>query len=152
MQRFVPTDILSNFHWFCWKLRCLFWTTDITPIRFFIACSSVLWGILLFWPGDTFSRPTYFIMAKFASENMWAGLFSLSGFIGLMSIFYDVKHKISLIGEALLGVTLWSSSCIAMLLSVYPPPAAISAEVVAAISSWWILVRYPSDWSKLHGK
>jgi hypothetical protein len=32
-----------------------------------------------------------------------------------------------------------------MLMSVYPPPAAISAEIAAAFASWWVLVRFSVD-------
>jgi Na+/citrate or Na+/malate symporter len=87
-------------------------------------------------------------MSKFANETTWAILFGLQGLAGLYSIIHKSRDKLLLVTDAVLGCMLWTGSCVAMLLSVYPPPAAISAEIVAAIMSWWILVRYPIDWEK----
>ncbi len=119
--------------------------SSLTTLRLNLAVASILWGLLLFWPGETFSRPTYSLMGKFASEHIWAALFLLQGLVALYSVIYRVKSKIMLMSDGILGCILWTGSCIAMLLSVYPPPAAISAEITAAITSWWILIRYPYD-------
>ena len=127
------------------KLSYRFWASDISNLRFTLAIASLIWAFLLFWPGDTFARPTYTLMGKFASEWVWASLFGIQGLAALYSTILDTKYKILILLDGVLGCILWTGSCIAMLLSVYPPPAAISAEITAAITSWWILVRYPLD-------
>ena len=126
----------------------ILWGSDLVATRFFLSVASLMWSFLLFWPGDTFARPTYTLMAKFGSETAWAILFGIQGAAGLYSIIHRSRNRALLVSDAILGCILWTGSCVAMLLSVYPPPAAISAEIVAAIMSWWVLVRYPVDWEK----
>ena len=125
------------------RLNLVLWGSDLIATRFFIATASLIWGFLLFWPGETFGRPTYDMMAKFASEPVWAILFTLHGVLSLYALLYNIKSKSLLVFDGVLGCLLWTGSCVAMLLSVYPPPAAISAEIVTAFASWWVLVRYP---------
>lgn len=127
------------------RLVDMFWSTDTTSARFALSVASVMWAFLLFWPGATFDRPTYTLMGKFAGEELWASAFLIQGLVGLYSQVYRNVNKFILCGDGILGSILWTASCVAMLLSVYPPPAAISAEIVAAVTSWWILVRYPRE-------
>ena len=37
--------------------------------RFLLALAETFWAISLFWPGDTFTRPTYEVMASVANET-----------------------------------------------------------------------------------
>ena len=60
----------------------------------------------------------------------------------LWSLIYGYRSKALFVLDALLGAFLWSVSCWSMLLSVYPPPAAIAAELTSAVASWWMIVRY----------
>lgn len=124
------------------KIKNILLYNDLSTIRLFLAMSSIVWGILLFWQGDTFARPTYHVMGLIADELVWGGLFFIQGIVALYSLITEKETELVFFIDALLGCVLWTGSCIAMLMSVYPPPAAISAEITAAISSWWILVRY----------
>lgn len=119
--------------------------SDLDLTRFFLALAATLWGVLLFWPGDTFSRQTYSVMKSIASEWVWASAFLIQGLLAFWSLFKSRNTTPFFLLDALLGCVLWSSSCIAMLVSVYPLPAAISAEISAAFASWWALVRYSLD-------
>ncbi len=130
------------------RINDILWGSDLIASRFFLALASLMWAFLLFWPGDTFTRPTYTLMGKFGGEWTWAFLFLIQGGLALYSLLYKSRNRILLIGDGVLGCFLWTGSCVAMLLSVYPPPAAISAEIIAAFMSWWILVRYPVDLEK----
>lgn len=115
---------------------------DLSVMKLFLSLSAILWAILLFWQGDTFSRPTYTIMGMIMSEDMWAWSFLIQGVLSIYALATDKEGNILFLADAVLGCILWTSSCIAMLLSVYPPPAAISAEILASLFSWWVLVRY----------
>lgn len=126
------------------NIRIILLHADITLLRLFMSASSFLWAVMLFWPGDTFARPTYEYMSHFAIEEVWATVFLLHAIISITSLAFKQIRYLSVLGEGFLGCLLWTSSCFLMLLSVFPPPAAISAEIIAAIASWWILVRYPS--------
>lgn len=119
--------------------------SDLDSTRFFLALAATLWGVLLFWPDDTFSRQTYSVMKSIASEWVWASAFLVQGLLAFWSLFKSRNTIPFFLLDVLLGCVLWSSSCIAMLVSVYPPPAAISAEISAAFASWWVLVRYSLD-------
>lgn len=127
------------------RIRHLMFGIDMEGTRFTLALAAIIWSIMLFWAGDTFSRPTYTYMAAIADELTWATLFGFQGLCALYSLLSGKKNQFLLNTDALLGCLLWSGSCIAMLMSVYPPPAAISAEIAAAISSWWVLVRFSTD-------
>ena len=130
------------------RLRHLMFNIDMEGTRFTLSFAAIIWSIMLFWAGDTFSRPTYTYMAAIADELTWATLFGLQGVFAMYSLLSEKKNRFLLSADALLGCLLWSSSCVAMLASVYPPPAAISAEIAAAFASWWVLVRFSTDGGK----
>ena len=44
--------------------------TDPIATRFILAMAEFLWAAMLWWPGDTFGRPTYAIMARVMPEGM----------------------------------------------------------------------------------
>ena len=50
--------------------RALF-DSDLIASRLALFLAEALWAIMLFWPGDTFDRPTYSEMAKLAPELVW---------------------------------------------------------------------------------
>lgn len=125
------------------NLKIILLHGDTILLRLILAVSSVLWGIMLYWPGETFERSTYTLMGEWFSENTWASIFLFHGIVSLYIILKSPKWPVGVLLEGILGCFLWTSSCLMMLLSIYPPPAAISAEIVVAISSWWILARYP---------
>lgn len=116
--------------------------SDLEAIRFFLSLSALVWALLLFWTGDTFSRPTYTVMAMIANETAWAVAFLVQGVVSLYAVLAKKETNWLFMSDALFGCILWTGSCFAMLLSVSPPPAAISAEIVAALASWWVVVRY----------
>ena len=116
--------------------------SDLEATRLMLAWGAIFWAIMLIWPGDTFDRPTYTLMGRYASESIWATAFMVQGLIMMHSLLCGHKSRITLVADAVLGCILWTVSCMCMLASVYPPPAAISAEICAAVASWWILVRY----------
>lgn len=124
------------------RLKFLFFRTSPVATRFALAAGALLWSLMLFWPGDTFSRPTYTLMAQFASEYTWAMAFGLQGAYSMYSILMDRCTKTAFLIEGVFGCVLWSGSCICMMLSIFPVPAAISGEIVAAVASWWHLVRF----------
>lgn len=116
--------------------------SDIEPIRFFIATSSLLWGILLLLPGDTFERPTYTLMASLASEGVWATAHLAHSVTAIYSLFTGAKNKLIFGLDPILGAAIWTTSGIAMLASVSPVPAAIAPHLIGAVAAWWLLVRY----------
>lgn len=128
-----------------YNLHRIFWKGDTEVVRMLISVASLMWSFLLFWPGDTFARPTYTLMAEFGSEHVWGTLFLVQGLAGVFSILYNCKKICILVLDSILGCILWTGSCVAMVLSVYPPPAAISAEIIVAWFSWWLLLRLPID-------
>lgn len=130
----------------CHYLNFLFWNKDTSVAQFFIGLASMFWAIMLFWPGDTFERQTYWLMAEMMVEHAWALFFLMNGFFMIiMSTRVWILNFWIEITWTTISCVLWSASCIAMLLAVYPPPAAISAEISLALAAWWVLVRtdYP---------
>ena len=116
--------------------------SDLEATRLMLSWGALFWALMLFWPGNTFDRPTYTIMGHYAPEWTWASLFLVQGLVMMYSLLCGYKSRVTLVADAVLGCLLWTVSCMCMLASVYPPPAAISAEICASVASWWILVRY----------
>ena len=132
------------------RLTHIMWYSDLEATRFSLAMGSILWAVLLFWPGALFThaRTTYHLMAAIAPEYIWASLFLLQGSVMIYSLLWGYRSQLSFVADAVLGCLLWSSSTIACFLShyqspaSYQPPAAMSYEVMGALASWWCLVRY----------
>ena len=54
------------------RIGYLFMHSDLESLRFFIAAASLLWGVMLALPGETFERQTYDLMGSVAPEWVWA--------------------------------------------------------------------------------
>ena len=115
--------------------------TNLTAVRLCLALSEFIWAIMLLWVGDTFSRPTYTIMSHVMLEEGWAVLFSISAVMQISIVAQEDYHSRFARYFAGYNAFLWVYVVVAMLLSVYPPPAAISAEISMAIFATWIWIR-----------
>lgn len=119
----------------------LLWDTDLIGTRFLLAVAEALWALMLFWPGDTFGRPTYSVMAAVFSEPAWAMIFLASSATQLTIVLQNDFHSRFARYFAGWNAVLWFSVVVGMLLSVYPPPAAIAGEIALAVGAAWIWVR-----------
>ena len=115
--------------------------SDLVASRVSLAIAELLWAIMLFWPGDTFARPTYTFMSRVAGEEVWALVFLLSAVtqisIVVMEDFYSPFARYF----AAWNAALWAYVVASMVLSVYPPPAAVGGEIALAMSAAWIWLR-----------
>ncbi len=119
----------------------ILWDADLIGTRFTLAVAEILWAVMLFWPGDTFGRPTYSLMAATMPEHVWAMTFLITGFLQIAIILRGKYHCRDARIFAFWSFLLWNYTVVSMLLSVYPPPAAIGGEVALALSSWWVWLR-----------
>ena len=115
--------------------------TEMVATRFALALSSLIWAMLLLWPGETFGRPTYSGMAHVMHEEAWALVFLFDAMAQITIILQQDFHSRFARYFAAFNAALWAFVVGSMLLSVYPPPAAISAEIVMALSAVWIWAR-----------
>lgn len=115
--------------------------SDLIASRMTLALAEILWAIMLWWPGDTFSRPTYTVMAHVANEDLWGLAFMASGVTQLTIAISQQTNTAFARYFAGWNAVLWLYVVVSMLLSVYPPPAAIAGEMALAISAAWIWVR-----------
>lgn len=120
--------------------RALF-DSDLIATRITLAMAEMLWGIMLFWPGETFSRPTYKIMAHIMTEEAWALLFLVTAALQLTIVLQETFHTAFAKYFSAYNAVLWNTVVIGMLLSVYPPPAAIAGEMALAFAATWIWLR-----------
>lgn len=120
--------------------RALF-DSDLVASRVSLAIAELTWAIMLFWPGDTFARPTYTLMAHVAVEEVWAAVFFLSAVTQISIIAMEDFHSTLARYFAGWNAALWVYTVLSMLLSVYPPPAAIGGEIALALSATWIWLR-----------
>jgi hypothetical protein len=124
-----------------YKLASIFFTSDLHGTRVILSISEMVWALTLFWPGVTFDRPTYKIMAEICSEEYWAFAFLVSSIIQFYLVIKNKYH--SKFAQIFAGANslFWWFVVIAMYNSVSPPPAAISGELGLAIGASWIFIR-----------
>ena len=115
--------------------------TDLVSTRITLALAEVLWAVMLFWPGDTFGRPTYALISGVMSEMAWAFTFLISGLLQLSVVLFNQYGRPWAQVFANWNAVLWVFVVGASLLSVYPPPAAMGGEVALAGAAVWIWVR-----------
>jgi len=119
--------------------------------RVVVAIGSLLWGIMLLMPGNTFDRPMFSVLHGTASENLWGMMFLLHGVVASISIVFSRCGRICFVFDGVTGCLLWTTVTIGMLLSsVYNPtmpefsfPAATSPAIAVTLAAWWLLFRYP---------
>lgn len=120
--------------------RALF-DSDLIATRLALFIAEALWAVMLFWPGDTFDRPTYSEMAKLAPELVWATAFGISAVLQISIVVYQQCGRAWAHLFAAWNASLWCASVVLMVKGVYPPPAAIGGEVALAVSALWIAIR-----------
>ncbi len=122
-------------------MRAALFDSPLVTSRLSLALGEMLWAIMLLWPGDTFERPTYTIMGQIAPEACWAVAFLFTAGVQYWIVameLYDTRAAWLFSGW---NTALWFTAIGCMLVSVYPPPAAIGGEVALAVSALWIFTR-----------
>ena len=125
-------------------LRNMFWGTDIRPAQIMLGLSSLLWALMLVYPGNTFERQTYAVMAVLGSEYAWAAAFALVGVSQLYNSFISVLPEIPAWFskfDTFLCFVVWATAACSILIAQHPPPAAIAGEIVMAFAAFWVFVR-----------
>jgi hypothetical protein len=117
------------------------WDSDLISSRVTLALGEFFWAVMLLWPGDTFGRPTYNYMAMVMSEELWGMVFLITSIIQIVLVLSHKIHTICARYFAGWNAMLWSYTVVSMLLSVYPPPAAIGGEIAMALSAIWIWIQ-----------
>lgn len=125
----------------CNVLATAMFDDKMVNTRLILAVSELLWSVLLLWPGDTFARPTYSHMAMVMSEECWGVVFAMSAAMQITIVLQNDFHSRFARYFAAWNMVLWVYVVASMLLSVYPPPAAISGEIVLAGFAFWIWLR-----------
>lgn len=127
--------------------------SDLIATRLALALAELLWSLMLFWPGDTFDRPTYSLMRDIAPEMSWAVIFLITSIMQYTIVATDSCRARWAHWFATWNAALWITTIATMLLSIYPPPAAIGGEVALMVSAVWIWVRplLERKWERLHG-
>lgn len=114
---------------------------NLHSARFTLALAETVWFITLAWPGDTFNRPTYSIMAGFAVEEVWAVIFFVTAACQWWILLWGRYHSKFAIVFSFFNMLLWVTCVFCMYASVFPPPAAISGELALTAASIWIFFR-----------
>ncbi len=123
------------------RVAAAIFDSDLIATRLLLAFAEFLWAAMLFWPGNTFDRPTYLLMATLAPENIWACAFGITSYLQLHIVLSERQHTLWAHYFALWNSLLWAVVVGSMLLSVYPPPAAIAGEISLMVAAAWVWVR-----------
>lgn len=124
------------------NLTTALWDTDLISVRVTLAMAEFAWMVMLFWPGESFIRPTYTYMAVLANEVTWATVFGLSCIAQVGIVVSGCFHNRFARHFACWNAALWMYVGIASpLISVSPPPAAMGGEMALALSALWVFAR-----------
>ena len=96
---------------------------------------------MLLWPGDTLTRPTYDVMSSIAGETWWAAFFGISSILQFAVVLRNEFQTNWAKVFAMWNASLWIVSVGSMIISVYPPPAAIGGEIALMVAALWIWTR-----------
>jgi hypothetical protein len=120
--------------------RTLF-DTELVMLRILLGVSELFWSILLFWPGDSFSKPYYSTISLYVDQTQLATIFMAFAFVQFYIIFTEKFHcKFSQI-FACLSAVLWCAIISSVFLAVYPPPSQIGGEIALMFGAVWIWLR-----------
>lgn len=122
-------------------MRAALFDSDLIASRLALAFAELCWAIMLFWPGDSFVRPTYTEMARVAPEWCWAWCFLFTSLVQFSIVAFDLCRTRGAWLFAGWNTALWLTSVCLMIYSVQPPPAAIGGEIALAVSALWIWAR-----------
>lgn len=125
--------------------------SDFIATRITLALAELAWAIMLFWPGDTFERPTYQFMSELAPELAWALVFLLSSAAQISIALSGSCNTVFARAFGVWNAALWIITVGTMLWAVYPPPAAIGGEFALMLAAIWIGIR-PAILAHLHKK
>ncbi len=117
------------------------WDSDLVATRISLAIAEFIWAFMLLWPGDTFGRPTYHVMARVMSEEAWGLVMLLSAVTQLTIVMLESYTDWFARLFAAWNAALWAFLCIGMVLSIYPPPAAVGGEFALALAAGWVWLR-----------
>lgn len=132
------TQAIQNL--FLRAIRILFYS-DLHATRFTLGLAELIWAFTLLWPGDTFGRPTYTIMASVMHENAWGLLFLVTAIMQFTILLRGDYHSRFSCYFAAWNMCFWGYTVMSMYFSVSPPPAAISGEAALAVAAGWVWVR-----------
>lgn len=118
-----------------------FFDSDLVATRLMLFVGELCWAVMLWWPGDTFSRPTYETMQRIAPELVWAVAFSITAALQIYLVAFEKHNHPNAVWFYWWNALIWSAAVASMLYSVYPPPAAIGAEIASAFAAIWIAIR-----------
>lgn len=117
------------------------WDTDLIGVRLLLFLGELLWAVMLLWPGETFNRATYELMASAMSEMAWTVVFLASAVTQITIILREDFSSAFARYFAAWNACLWLFTVASMLLSIYPPPAAIGGEIALALGAVWVWIR-----------
>lgn len=118
-----------------------FFDSDLVATRLMLFMGELSWAVMLWWPGDTFDRPTYGHMSHLANELVWAAAFTITAFMQLHIVAFELHDSKRAQVFAWWNAAIWCSAVSMMLASVYPPPAAIGMEIAGMLGACWIAIR-----------
>lgn len=117
------------------------WDSDLVATRVSLAIAEFFWAVMLLWPGDTFDRPTYHVMSRVMNEDAWGFVILLSAATQITIVMMESFHTLFARVFAAWNATLWVFLVASMLMSVFPPPAAVGGEVALAAAAVWVWIR-----------
>ncbi len=127
----------------CNTLQDIFWRSPTGSARISVALGSFIWGVMLLYPGETFSRHVvYHIMSEMAQEWVWGAAFMLHSVMLFVNGVRNTTQFCRLITNTL-GAVLWVGVTMSIFVNPIPLPAIFAGHLALTVESLWILLRTP---------
>ena len=124
-----------------WRIRQVLFDSDMAATRTLLAIAELVWAINLLWPGVSFDRSIYAGMSNLADERIWGLAFLVTAYVQWQIVVIGEFHSRTAQGFAVWNSVLWCYCVGSIYSSMYPPAAALSAELALALASLWICIR-----------
>ena len=144
------------------RLIQILWGTDLLATRVVVGVASLLWALALLSSRELFPTPLqvsvgtgameYAVMSLVASEWQWGQVLLLHGVGAILAVLFDIRSRLLMLTEGILGCLLWTVICASVCASVardfsHTLPAVTGPNLVIGLCAWWVLVRYQAGGS-----
>ena len=142
-----PTNV-SLLDILIFRVKWLMFNSETYALRFWFGLTSIGFGLfMLTTPMNQLEVQEYRIMLSMASIHIWGLAFFIHGIVSWYGVITLISNKFLLIFEGVLGLVVWTAASISIMIA-QSAPGAVTAGIFIA---FWLLVRYPTNWERVHG-
>ena len=115
--------------------------SDLQPMRFLIGMCLIFWAATLTLDPHSKGFPSYGEMGHIASDETWAVLFGVTGFVQWVVMLSKYSESRASLAFACLQMCVMFAATASLYFSAYPHLSSIGAEIALCCASVWVFAR-----------